>query len=241
MYIRKSDIANITHAAGVPNKRSDVSVFTVPNRQKVTIPAPGREYEPFLFRLAQKKMLTNQNLTGSSTVTVTLDAVFPRPGFDGWANKDGLTAIAYIFADGGSPSAANRVSVTTFNYEPINSVVLSVPAGQQTTGRTIVVYALVGVGDVQWVVRRKDVSGITREFGPYEVASVSGLIKNDQISRFSKRPWNTRIELFRNDQLVLQVTAPVATYMFEAFSGYDAVGDVGYFQIPALFEQYSAR
>lgn len=141
----------------------------------LTVPA-GAAYRfsadrPQVIRTQILKELTGQDLTGQSTVTVNLDTPFPQPKNADWQDND-FSAVAFIYADGGSPSSGNKVTIATFNYHPTNSVVLSVPTGNQGTGQTIRVYYAGGNG-ILAVVKQARTRGYLAEetylFGPVSV------------------------------------------------------------------------
>lgn len=125
------------------NEDAVVAKFVQPKRRVRQIPS-----DRFInLYLSKQKLLTGQDLSTISTLAISLTGGYSKPGtrLIGSGLEDGFSAIAYIYpTTGGSATTATRVTIPAHRYEDAasnpNQVDLTVPSGQQTTGRSVNVY-----------------------------------------------------------------------------------------------------
>lgn len=126
---------------------------------------------PQVIRPQQQKQLTGQDLTGTGSVTVNLDEPFAKPKNAEWQDNN-FSAVAFIHDDGTDPSSSDNESISAYNYRPTNTVVVTVSAGNQTTGQTVTVYHVGGSGVLAVTKGERSRGQLTREvylFGPVNV------------------------------------------------------------------------
>lgn len=177
--MRTLNASEFTLRSNNASRREVVASLVAPAGQALVIGGDGL---PYVFKPAIHKKLVTQTL--GATVTISLSEPYPLLGYTPWQTS-GEDAVVFIYADGGSASSANKVTINTRNHIPTNTIVAAVPGGNQTASQTVEVWHVGGRGVFELVRLRRADSSLTKEDKIYGPRSVIEILSNNPFNIYS--------------------------------------------------------